>query len=255
MRIILVDDSKDFLDVAEKFISADPDIEIAGRATSGSEAIAMAEKLKPDLVLMDIAMPGMNGLEATRIIKKTENPPKVIMLTLYDNPEYRSVADAVKADGYIGKSDFAVQLLPLIHKLFSEKTHAVPEKEKAMKQILVVDDSATMRRMIKAALGLLPGAVTTEAGNGLDAIEKMALKTFDLITLDLNMPDMHGMELLKFIRKHRNYTNTPVIIISTKGDEETRGEANAAGVTLYLTKPFDPHVLAKHVRELLEVTS
>jgi DNA-binding NarL/FixJ family response regulator len=66
---------------------------------------------------MDVSMPGMNGLEATRHIKARLGAPYVIILTLYDHLEYRSLAEAAGADGFTSKSNFGREVLPLIHSL------------------------------------------------------------------------------------------------------------------------------------------
>jgi two-component system chemotaxis response regulator CheY len=90
-----------------------------------------------------------------------------------------------------------------------------------------------------------------EAGNGLEALERLALTSIDLMILDLNMPDMHGLEVLKFIRKHQTFHNIPVIVLTTRGDEANRAATLEAGASFYLTKPFEPKVLAEQVRKLL----
>jgi two-component system chemotaxis response regulator CheY len=118
-----------------------------------------------------------------------------------------------------------------------------------MKSILVVDDSPTIRRMVKVALADV-AAGFTEAKSGLEAIEQLTLTKVDLIVLDLNMPDMHGIEVLKFVRRHPAYRSLPVIVLTTRGDEVSRDAAMEAGATLYLTKPFSPAVLANHARAL-----
>jgi two-component system chemotaxis response regulator CheY len=109
-----------------------------------------------------------------------------------------------------------------------------------MTTILIVDDSPTLRRMVRASLGDLPDVTMVESGSGLEAIERLSLGRVDLMVLDLNMPDMHGMEVLKFVRAHPIYRLIPIIILTTKGDESSRAEALASGATLYLTKPFAP---------------
>lgn len=118
LRIILVDDSPEFLDSAVRFLSADPRIAIVGRALNGKDALNQILQLKPDVVLMDLAMPEMNGLEVTRHIKAQPIAPRVVILTLYDTPEYRSAAEGVGADGFITKSDFGTQVLPMLDVLF-----------------------------------------------------------------------------------------------------------------------------------------
>ncbi|GAB4557378.1 MAG: response regulator [Anaerolineae bacterium] len=120
-----------------------------------------------------------------------------------------------------------------------------------VKTVLIVDDSATMRRMIMASLRGIPALRFDEASTGLEAIERLALNPADVMILDLNMPDMHGLETLQFLRGHRRYKDLPVIVLTTRGDEVSRSEAMAAGASLYMTKPFQPHELAENVRRFL----
>jgi two-component system chemotaxis response regulator CheY len=120
-----------------------------------------------------------------------------------------------------------------------------------MKNILVVDDSATIRRMVMSSLRSIEQTEFHEAGNGLEAIERLAIGTVDLIVLDLNMPDMHGMEVVTFVRKNATFNKIPIIVLTTRGDDESRTAALAAGATLYVNKPFDPAALAQSARRLL----
>jgi two-component system chemotaxis response regulator CheY len=120
-----------------------------------------------------------------------------------------------------------------------------------MRPILVVDDSPTIRRMVKAALAELASSGFVEAASGLEAIERLTLTPVALMVLDLNMPDMHGVEVLKFVRRHPGYQQLPVIVLTTRGDEESRKMSLDAGATLYLTKPFTPAALADQARSLI----
>ena len=122
-----------------------------------------------------------------------------------------------------------------------------------MKNVLIVDDSATMRRMVAASLRALPAVSFQEASNGLEAIEKLAIGPVHLIVLDLNMPDMHGLEVVAFVRKHATFRHIPIIVLTTRGDDESRAAALAAGASHYSTKPFDPHVLAKDASRFLSL--
>jgi DNA-binding NarL/FixJ family response regulator len=119
IRILLVDDNPEFLKSATQFLSAEPRIEIIGQALSGRNALEQMALWHPDLVLVDLAMPEMNGLDVTSRIKAQPGAPHVIILTLYDNLEYRAEARAVGADGFIAKSEFGEQLLSLIYRLFA----------------------------------------------------------------------------------------------------------------------------------------
>ena len=124
-----------------------------------------------------------------------------------------------------------------------------------MKKILVVDDSATIRRMVMMALRSLGDVDFEQAGTGLEAIERLAVSPVDLVVLDLNMPDVHGLEVLRFIRGHQSFRDLPVVGLTTRGDDESKAAAERAGATLYLTKPFTPESLAPSVLSLLEPTS
>ena len=121
-----------------------------------------------------------------------------------------------------------------------------------MDRTLIVDDSPTMRRMVMASLRDVCAGGFSEAASGLEAIEQLAMGPVALMVLDLNMPDMHGLEVLKFVRGHEAFRRLPVIVLTTRGDESSRAAAIAAGASLYLTKPFVPHVLAGHARALVE---
>jgi two-component system chemotaxis response regulator CheY len=124
-----------------------------------------------------------------------------------------------------------------------------------MPRILIVDDSATIRKMVRSSLRPLTDAEFVEAGNGLEAIEQIALGPVALIILDLNMPDMHGVDVLKFLRRHQGWSDVPVVVLTTRGDEASRNTAIEAGATEYLTKPFAPQVLLVAARNLLADTA
>ena len=121
-----------------------------------------------------------------------------------------------------------------------------------MDRTLVVDDSPTMRRMVMASLREVCTGGFSEAASGLEAIEQLALGPAALMVLDLNMPDMHGLEVLKFVRGHAAFRTLPVIVLTTRGDETSRAAALAAGASVYLTKPFVPQMIAEEARALVE---
>jgi two-component system, chemotaxis family, chemotaxis protein CheY len=121
-----------------------------------------------------------------------------------------------------------------------------------MKNILIVDDSPTMRRMIIASLRNLGDVDFDQAASGLEAIERLTLAPFDLVLLDLNMPDVHGLEVLRFVRTHERFRKLPVVVLTTRGDDESREAAIEAGASRYLTKPFAPAALLPEIRALLD---
>ncbi len=118
IRVLLVDDSVPFLDMESRFLSGLPQFQVVGSATSGEGAVSQVTSLRPDLVLMDLTMPGMNGLQATSHIKKQPNAPRVIIVTLHDQPAYRAMSEFAGADGFITKDNFGEPLMRMIHGLF-----------------------------------------------------------------------------------------------------------------------------------------
>ena len=123
-----------------------------------------------------------------------------------------------------------------------------------MKTILIVDDSPGMRKMIRKCLRELPDVQLEEADGGLAAIERLGLGPVDLMTLDLQMPDMDGAAVLQFVRSHDSFKRLPVIMVTTRTDSALRSALVDQGVSRYLTKPFNPDEIVGIVRQMLEST-
>jgi two-component system chemotaxis response regulator CheY len=118
-------------------------------------------------------------------------------------------------------------------------------------QALIVDDSKVMREMVIACLRGLDGLAFTHAASGLEALEKLSLQAFDVVVLDLNMPDIGGYEVIEFIRGQDKLLNLPILVVTTRGDDGSRARALAAGATRFMTKPFAPEALVGEVRALI----
>lgn len=121
-----------------------------------------------------------------------------------------------------------------------------------MPEILVVDDSKVMRDMVVACLRPYPGLNFTHASSGLEAIERLSLSPYDLLVLDLNMPDIGGIEVVEFVRGQDHLRTLPIIIVTTRGDDASRAKALSAGANRFMTKPFTPDAILAEARGLLE---
>lgn len=121
-RVLLVDDNPAFMKVAMCFLRTVPGLELVGEATSGEQALELNAALHPDLVLMDISMPGMNGLAATRRIKQQPKAPKVVMVTLHTHTASGTQANDAGADGFLQKDHFVDELPRLLAALFPAGT-------------------------------------------------------------------------------------------------------------------------------------
>jgi two-component system chemotaxis response regulator CheY len=121
-----------------------------------------------------------------------------------------------------------------------------------MRDVLVVDDSKVMRDMVIACLRAHGELSFTHAASGLEAIEQLSLKPFQLVVLDLNMPDIGGIEVVEFVRGQDKLRQLPIIVVTTRGDETSRERALGAGASRFMTKPFTPEALLAEVRILLD---
>jgi DNA-binding NarL/FixJ family response regulator len=111
-RVLLVDDNQEFLKILARLLAAYPEVDVVGSARSGREALDQVALLHPDLVLVDLVMPDMDGLETTRRIKARPVSPRVILMTMQEDAEYREAAQEAGADGFIPKPDLGAQFVP-----------------------------------------------------------------------------------------------------------------------------------------------
>lgn len=121
-----------------------------------------------------------------------------------------------------------------------------------MPEVLVVDDSRVMREMIIACLRPFARVSFTHASSGLEAIERLSLKPFDLVILDLHMPDIGGIEVLEFVRAQDRLQEVPILVVTSRADPDSRNGALTAGASGFMTKPFAPDALREEVGKLLD---
>ena len=120
-----------------------------------------------------------------------------------------------------------------------------------MKTVLIVDDSPTIRKLLAYILKK-KSYIIAEAEDGMDAMEKLSHVQVDLVIVDLNMPNMDGIEFVKGLRDNYYYMDTPVIMLTTTKDEKLRKDAFEAGVNMFLNKPVQPGVLLYKVESFLQ---
>lgn len=119
VRTLVVDNSPFMLKILAKILKEAGKFELIGTASNGSQALRYVSMLSPELVLMDLHMPRLNGLEAARYIKKREHPPIVIITTSDDNPVAKATAEEAGADGFVSKEgNLRQQMLDALQKLF-----------------------------------------------------------------------------------------------------------------------------------------
>lgn len=126
IRIVLAEDHTILREGLRALLSADPKFEIVGEAADGREAIRWVEKLGPDLVMMDLSMPRMTGMDAIREIKKRYPATKIIALTVHKTEEYLRTTLQAGADGYVLKDATHEELMLAIENILEGKTYLSP---------------------------------------------------------------------------------------------------------------------------------
>ena len=121
----------------------------------------------------------------------------------------------------------------------------------AAPKFLIIEDSPTMRQLIRFALNRIPGAQVVEASDGVDGLKKLSSNEIDLILTDINMPIMDGLKLVNLVRSNDSFKEIPIIIITTEGAQEDKERAMALGANAYITKPIQSTAPLSKVKELL----
>ncbi len=132
IRVLISDDHAILRSGLKMLLNAETDIEVVGEATTGEEAIRLSGQLHPDLVLMDISMPGMGGIDATAEIKKHQPDVKVLMLTMHENEAYLFRTIKAGGSGYVLKKAADTELIDAIHQVIQGGAFLRPSVTKAL---------------------------------------------------------------------------------------------------------------------------
>jgi DNA-binding NarL/FixJ family response regulator len=116
-QVLIADDSKTVRSILTKFLQAQSNINVCGEAADGFEAVEQAKKLRPDLILLDLAMPVMNGAEAASVLKKIMPKVPIIVFTMYSENIGKSLASAIGVDMVLSKPDGMMALMQAVETL------------------------------------------------------------------------------------------------------------------------------------------
>ena len=258
-RVLLIDDNREFLTAASGFLSRRAEIMVLGATLSGSQGIELAEQLRPDVVLVDLRMPEMDGLEVTRQLKALASPPRVLVVSMSASPDDRRAAEAAGADGFVEKWQFIETIVAVITR--GDHGAGAPAVEPASGvagplRILVVDDDAGARAVLGDMLTHL-GHDVQATRDGTSALSLVGQRPFDLVICDMKMPGLDGPGLHRHLRRVAPALAHRMIVLT--GDmlnPETTAFVQCAGITA-LSKPLtlaqlDAAVRAAAVRARLD---
>ncbi len=141
ITIFLADDHTIVRQGLAKLLEGEPDLQVVGEAENGREAVSKVETLKPDIVLMDIAMPLLNGIEATRQIKKICPKTKVIILSMHSHDRYINELFSLGASGYLLKNSTGADIIKAIHAALQGDTYLSPSISRR-----VIEDYVSMKK-------------------------------------------------------------------------------------------------------------
>ena len=229
MRIAIVNDLALAREVLRRLVLSVPGYSVAWTAADGAEAVRKASADRPDVILMDLVMPVMDGVEATRRIMAASPCPVLI-------------ADV---EGLIRAME------PFIQGGTLRRCDRGPGAAAPRKRVLVVDDSITVREVQRQILRT-HGYDVEVAVDGQDGWNKLRAGGFDLVISDVDMPRLTGLEFVRRIRDDYGLRDLPVIIVSYKDRDEDRLRGLEAGANHYLTKgSFHDHTFLDAVAGLI----
>src|SRR5580693_5794438 len=125
-RLLIVDDHEIFRRGLRALLEPSSEWQICGEAVDGWDAVEQCKSLKPDIVVLDVSMPRLNGLEAARLIKKEDPEPKIVIITQHDSPQIRSAALEAGARAFVTKSAVGNELVTALRSLI--KNHGDSDK-------------------------------------------------------------------------------------------------------------------------------
>lgn len=217
-------------------------------AGNGNEALAELERDRFDLLVSALYLPDMTGADLIlRIRDMAEHSDLAFILVSsetrfeYLDPVRQAGAVAILSKPFSGK-----ELMAALHAtldLLDQEELCAEDCDPATLDVLLVDDSPFARKHIRSMLKGMGVENIHEAGNGVEALEQIRRRIFDLIITDYNMPEMDGQTLLDQIRNHSTQASVPVLMVTSEEDQNRLAAVQQMGVSAICDKPFEPKTL------------
>jgi len=257
-KIILVDDQPTFRFTLRNVLEDAGEIDIIGEASDGLEFLELLKTHTPDIVFMDIEMPRMNGIEATKQALKINPNLIIIGLSMYENQNYINQLIEVGAKGYLLKMSNNFNLFrhilqnPASEMFYSDGiSYKVRTGKAGKKTIAIVDDFETTTFTVEFALKNA-GYDVIKAHTPNEILEYFDGRDIDMLISDYQMPQMLGHELVAKIKTMPAYKNLPVLMLSSEKDESKQKLSRDAGAFGWVQKPYDLKRFLKIIENTLK---
>jgi CheY-like chemotaxis protein len=238
-RILIVDDDPAvLLTLAASIEKLNPAF-VVDTCESGAEALTYLENYQYTLVLTDYSMPGMSGLDLTRLVREHSSETRIIMMTAYGSDALRNQATDLHLDAFIDKPFTVKQIREIINHIMNGVTDSL--------RILVIEDNSDLRRLYSRALARV-GYNVTSTGILAEAHDLLDQNRFDVLLCDIHMGADKGTDLIREKRTQLQESNTRVVMIT--GETWYGDIVEEAGADLLLEKPVALDTLVGLVERL-----
>jgi PAS domain S-box-containing protein len=258
-RVLVVDDNPSTLMILKRFIeSFGLRTELADSADAALHQYRLSQVHDPlGLIIMDVNLKGVDGVEVVKKIKADTGfkAPPVICMGSYGRDGDVKRAKSAGADSFLMKPVKQSILFDTIMEIFGFRAMKSGEEPQGLMTldefndltVLLVEDNP-INQMVATEILMAAGITVARAGHGLEAIDALRGKRYDAVLMDVQMPEMDGLEASRYIREHLKFTDMPIIAMTAHAMYGDRERCLAAGMNDYVPKPIDRNELFSALR-------
>jgi two-component system chemotaxis response regulator CheY len=255
LAVVLVEPSSTQRHIIREFLAFSA-IQYLDCVESGRNAIQVMENSRPDLVISAMHLPDMTGVELIETMRSKEDLRDISFILISSETDIRYLGP-IRQAGAVAILPKPFEFEQLKKALATTLDFIEPDQIELEKfnpeeiSVMVVDDSRFSRHHIITTLNRLGFTMITQAEDGRAAMPLLEKSNYDLIVTDYNMPDMDGRELIGFIRSHRKYADTPILMITSESDTGRLAAVDQIGISAILDKPFEVSVMKKLIQKIM----
>jgi PAS domain S-box-containing protein len=237
--VLVIDDDPSVRDVMKRSLTREGVSVMT--ASTGAEGLELARKHRPDVITLDVQMPGMDGWEVLKTLK-ADPQLRQIAVIMMTNIDEKTTGYALGAAEYMTKPVDRDHLVEVLKKF---------RNNASTRPVLVVEDDASVREIVRRALSL-EGLKVVEAANGIEALARLAESPPSLILLDLMMPELDGFGFIDELRRSDEWAKIPVVVLTAK-DISSEDRSRLEGTSAVLVKKGQsPDALIREMRDLIQ---